>query len=458
MISATRVRAVVNSPAFPYVGAVIVRAGSRAVWGLALPAVLTVAAYGRYQLLATVAVMVAQLALLGTPQAIVRHTGQRIPMGGLLLHAAAVGAVMVAAAPLILPTTRSASAIAVLSAVVLATVVATTFGARAKARFAFGTSWRAEVAGAAVLILATTTIVVAVGGGREWLTPGAVLVVESIALAGTAAVLVTELRVRRDQTAEAPAAPFPALLGNVYSVGGLVLLDVVLFRRLEVYFLERSPDGLAGVAVLGLALQIASVALLVPTTLLEAWQPKLALIRRTGSDRAFEREVRRRAHQLLPLMVVTLVASVTISAGAVGLLFREYQPWLWCVVAFVAIRVACAGAGLYSAALYAVGAQRVLYVPALVGGFVAVASNTVFTRPLGLGGAVLAYCLTQVTVAMLTVVAFRRSAATPLFPSTVSGASSAGSTTPDRPRPRPRSRSLCRMPCPPTAASPSDGR
>lgn len=67
-------------------GAVVVRAGSRAVWGLALPAVLSIAAYGRYQLLITVAVMAAQLALLGTPQTIVRHTGQRVPMGPLLIR------------------------------------------------------------------------------------------------------------------------------------------------------------------------------------------------------------------------------------------------------------------------------------------------------------------------------------------------------------------------------------
>ena len=402
----SRLRTAVGNPATPYVGAVVVRAGSRAVWGLALPAVLSVAAYGRYQLLITVAVMAAQLALLGSPQTIVRHAGQRVPMGPLLLHAVLVGGVLVAITPLLLPALRSAPAIAVVSGVVIATILATAYGARAKSWFAFRTSWRAELAGAGVLILATVLVIGSVGS-RDMVSPNIALTVEAIALAGTAMVLVLSLRRRRDGSEASSPPRLPTLFGDVYSVGGLVLLDVVLFRRLEVYFLERSPDGLAGVAVLGLALQIASVALLVPTALLEAWQPKLAVIRRSGGAHAFEEDVRRRVRQFVPLMAATLVGSVAVTFLAVAFLFRQYQPWLPDVVAFFAIRVACAGAGLYSAALYAVGAQRALYLPALAGGAVAIAANAMLTRPLGLGGAVVAYCLTQVVVTVLTVVAFR---------------------------------------------------
>jgi len=402
-----RLRTAATSPATPYVGAVVVRAGSRAVWGLALPAVLTVGAYGRYQLLATVAVMAAQLALLGTPQTIVRHAGRRIPMRAVLLHAVVIGAVLVVVTPLIFPTSRSTTTVAVLGAVVLTTILVTAYGARAKARFAFATSWYAELAGAAVLVVATSVVVVM--ARRGLVTPGLALAIEAFALASTAVVLVVALRRRsHDERNEAPPVAVPAFFGDVYSVGGLVLLDVVLFRRLEVYFLERSPDGLAGVAVLGLALQIAAVALLVPTALLEAWQPKLALLRRDSGQTAFEDDVRRRARQFAPLMGATLLASVAVAVAAVALVFRQYQPWLWYIVAFVAIRVACAGAGLYSTALYAVGAQRGLYAPAIVAGIVAIAANAVLTRPMGLPGAVVAYLVTQVTVAGLTVLSFRR--------------------------------------------------
>ena len=78
------------------------------------------------------------------------------------------------------------------------------------------------------------------------------------------------------------------------------------------------------------------------------------------------------------------------------------------IVAFVAIRVGCAGAGLYSTAMYAVGVQRALYAPAVVAGVVAVAANVFLTRPMGITGAVIAYLLTQVTVAGLTVLSFHR--------------------------------------------------
>jgi O-antigen/teichoic acid export membrane protein len=402
-----RLRSAMTSPVTPYVGAVFVRAGSRVIWGLALPAVLTVAAYGRYQLLMTVAVMAAQLALLGTPQTIVRQAGHRVPMGTLLAHGVVLSAVLIAAAPLVLPAIRGGTAIAVLSGFVLATILATAYGARAKARFAFNTSWRAELVGAGVLVFATTIVALGSVGPRDLISPELALAVEAFALAATTAVLVFALRSRRGQMAESPAAPLPTLFADVYSVGGLVLLDVVLFRRLEVYFLERSPDGLAGVAVLGLALQIAAVAMLVPTALLEAWQPKLAVLRRSGGQAAFAQEVRRRVRQFVPLMAATLIGSVAVALLAVSFLFRQYQPWLPYVVAFVAIRVAFGGAGLYSTALYAAGAQRALYRPAIVAGVVAVGANAMLTRPLGLRGAVIAYCLTQAVVAVLTFAAFR---------------------------------------------------
>ena len=57
----------------------------------------------------------------------------------------------------------------------------------------------------------------------------------------------------------------------------------------------------------------------------------------------------------------------------------------------------------------------------IVGGIVAIAANAVLTRPLGLAGAVIAYCLTQAVVAIMTVVAFRDS----------SGVRAAGDRQPD---------------------------
>src|SRR5687767_9125133 len=59
-------------------------------------------------------------------------------MGAVLLHAVAIGAVTVVATPVLFPTARSMTSIAVLGALVLTTILVTAYGARAKARFAPG--------------------------------------------------------------------------------------------------------------------------------------------------------------------------------------------------------------------------------------------------------------------------------------------------------------------------------
>lgn len=398
------------APAAPYIAAVAVRTAARAAWGLALPTLLTVAAYGSYQVVATAAAMAAQLALLGAPQTIVRYAGRRLPMRFLVLHSVALAAIAIGAAAAFIPRTRTPAMLGALAAVSLATLGATLFGARAKARFAFGTSLRAELGGAVVLVVAA--IVAVAGIARTVITPGVALMVESIALGATAVVLLRARDSRATTTSTSDAAqaspPVRRMLADIYSVGALVLLDVVLFRRLEVYFLERSPDGLVGVAVLGLSLQIVSIALLVPTALLETWQPRLALAQHSGGDAGFEREFARRGKWFARLMVGVVLLGTAVPLVAVPLVFPRYSPWLGYIVAFVFIRLACAGAGFYSSALYAAGRHRALYAPAVVAVVIAIAGNVVFTRQMGLRGALVAYGATQVTVAVLTVAAFYR--------------------------------------------------
>jgi len=191
-------------------------------------------------------------------------------------------------------------------------------------------------------------------------------------------------------------------------VGMLALLDVVVFRRLEVYFLERSPDGLAGVAVLGLSLQIATVALLIPTAMLEAWQPRFALATNDG-EALLEREVKRYGRLFAWVMAAVVTVGATVPLVAIPLVFPHYRPWTAYIVALVAIRIVCAGAGFFSSVMYATGRHHALYTSAGVAAAVAVLGNASLTSRLGLRGALIAYGLTQITLAVLTVVAFRRS-------------------------------------------------
>jgi O-antigen/teichoic acid export membrane protein len=238
--------------------------------------------------------------------------------------------------------------------------------------------------------------------------PTRALLLEAGALAVTAALL---LRARAQHTASDTTATPPerrAVFASIYSVGMLALLDVVIFRRLEVYFLERSPDGLAGVAVLGLALQIATVALLVPTALLEAWQPRFALAA-NGSEQTFEKEVARYGRVFAWMMIAIVAVGAAVPLIAIPFAFPHYQAWTGYIVALVAIRIACAGAGFFSSVMYATGRHNALYPSAVVAAVVAVCGNALLTSRLGLRGALIAYGLTQLTLAVLTVVAFRRS-------------------------------------------------
>jgi len=199
-----------------------------------------------------------------------------------------------------------------------------------------------------------------------------------------------------------------AVLPSVYSVGGLVLLDLLIWRRLEVYFLQVSPDGLRGVAVFGLASQISALLLLLPWAILEAWSPALAAEHRVGWD-AFETLFHANRRVYRRVLAVLLLAAVLATPLLVRVAFPKYWPWMWQIQAFVMIRVVCSYAGFHSAAMYATKRERWLYVAVIVGGAVGIASNALLTPRLGLRGALVAYALTQLTVALATLVAFERS-------------------------------------------------
>jgi hypothetical protein len=366
---------------------------------------MAIAAYGRYQVLVTAAAMVAQVALLGAPQTIVRFAGRRLPILLMGLHALGLTALGVALAAVALPTIRSGQSLAALGALAIMTVSAAFLSARVKSWFAFRTSLVGEAVGAVVLMSAAAAALISTPARRFFMDPTRALIIESIALAVTVALL---FRAADRSSARGETGPVNRVVfASIYTVGTLGLLDVVVFRRLEVYFLEHSPDGLAGVAVLGLALQIATVVLLIPTALLEAWQPRFAIAASEDSQ-ALEREVARRGRIFARIMAVVVTIGTVIPLAAVPLAFPSYRPWLWYIVALVTIRLACAGAGFHSTVIYAAGRHRALFAPAFISATVAIGANALLTSRLGLRGAVVAYGLTQVTLALLTIVAFRR--------------------------------------------------
>lgn len=394
-----------------YVAAVGVRTAARGIWGLALPSLLTVTAYGQYNLLATLVAVAVQLAVLGAPQTIVRHAGRALPTATLLAHAIVVALAVLAVATLIAPP-GGARTIGIAAAAVCGAATYALLSARAKARFAFGTSLRAEVVaavallgGLAVLVLGARTC------GAGCLDAEQAVLVEAAAIGGAAIVLLVAARTRLRRADLSTRGSF-GVLGSVYSVGFLAALDLVLYRRLDVYFLEQSPDGLAGVAVFGLALQLATMLLIVPTSILEAWQPALAIQFR--EDRAaFDTALRARRQTFHRCLAATAAVGLLVPLVAVPLAFPKYTPWLGYIAALVLVRVGYAVAGFHSATLYAIGGQRWMYRPVLVGSVVAVVANTALTLRFGLTGVLAAQLITQTTVSVLTARAFHRASRDP---------------------------------------------
>jgi len=292
-----------------------------------------------------------------------------------------------------------------LGAMALAQIGYATLLPRAKAVGAFREVLRAEWMGAASVGLAMAVSLMS-GVAAQRSHYGPLVVLETLATVVVLASLVLSHGARIGAQ-EWRVAGLSKELRSVYSVGMLVLLDVLIWRRLELYFLQASPDGLKGVAVFGLASQVATLALLVPGAMVEAWSPGLAATSRTGRE-AFVARLRENQRIYLPTFGVITAGALALTPVLVHVLFARYVAWMGYILAFVAIRVACGYAGFYSAALYATKRERMLYLPVLVGGTIGVLSNTALTLRWGLSGAVAAYALTQGTVALATWLAFRR--------------------------------------------------
>jgi O-antigen/teichoic acid export membrane protein len=377
------------------------------MWGIVVPAILPISGYGAYSVLQTTAGVVAQIGLLGTSQTILREPGRKVPIGGLLLHSLLLAGVALPVAVLIapLPDPRYPWLLGALVLGLLWYGIAVT---RAKAVGAFADVLRAELVGAAAFVAAIGAVVFLMLGRRRPVDYGVVVLLEVVATAALLAALGRSPggRIAGD---EWRLAGTPAFLRSVYSVGGLVLLDLLIWRRLEIYFLQASPDGLRGVAVFGLASQLSSLLLLVPSAFAEAWSPAFAADLRIGWA-PFERRFRDNRRVYRRIIALLVLAAAAMTPLLIRVAFPKYWPWVWQASAFVLIRVVASYAGLHAAAIYATKRERWLYAPVIAGGVVGVVSNVVLTLPWGLRGAILAYALTQGTVAVATLVVSRASA------------------------------------------------
>jgi O-antigen/teichoic acid export membrane protein len=386
-------------------GAAGVRSLSRSVWGIFVPTMLPVAGYGMYSLLQTTAAVISQFSILGTPQTLLRRPGHKLPVAGLFLHSLLIACLVL---PLLwLRRSPRDSWYDILVTAMAVTLMG--YGilvARAKAANAFAGVLRAEFVGAFALLFGLCALVLTRHGrgthDTSYVTVAALEIGASVVIV-LSLMLPHSTRMTRHEFRLAGTA---AVLPSVYSVGILVLLDLLIFRRLEMYFLEASPDGLQGVAVFGLGTQLANLFLLFPSAMVEAWMPGLATsYASTWQD--FEDRFKSNRQTYRPAFALIVVASIIGPPLLVRLVFTHYATWTWSVGAFAAIRVVFSYAGFYSSALYVARRERSLYLPGLLGVVVGIGSNWLLTVRWGVRGAVVAFALTQATVAIATMMAFR---------------------------------------------------
>jgi O-antigen/teichoic acid export membrane protein len=397
-----------TSPAALNIAAAATRTASRSVWGLFVPALLPVAGYGVYSLLQTTAAVMSQIGILGTPQTLLRQPGRTLPIAGLFLHSLLVACI---ALPLVMlhkgvTDGRYVVLVATMAVMLIAYGIVT---ARTKATNAFAAILRAEAFGAVALLLALAGLILSPRVlGTRGTSYAAVAALEIAATAVVVMTLVLSPRTRISR-AELRLDGMREVLPSVYSVGILVLLDLLIFRRLEMYFLEGSPDGLQGVAVFALGAQFASLLLLFPSAMLEAWMPDLATTF-AGRWEGFEARLTANRRTYRRAFAYVLAASILVPAAFVRFVFTRYAPWMWYVVGFAAVRVICSYAGFYSSALYVTRRERWLYVPGLLGVVVGIGFNSLLTLRWGVRGGLAAFAATQATVAVATLLAFRAAA------------------------------------------------
>lgn len=389
-----------------YIGATCVRAAALGLWGLAVPALLTVAGYGQYSLLSTTVLLAAQLAMLGMPQVLIANARRTLPVLGLMLHAIALALAVAIIGSLALPQV-GLRLFPLLAVGTIAVVVYKIGGARARADLAFPAALASESAVATVFLLAGITMLL-LRQNCQGLCPSGPLAVAAEALAfGTGGLVLMTMSSLRPRAEEMTVRGTMRWLPSVYSVGFLALFDIILLRRIEVYFLQRSADGLQGVAVFSLGAQFGTMLQLLPVAMTETWQPQLAILWRAGRG-GFNAAFHRLQRQYLLGTVATFLIGVPACLGVVALGFHKYAPWLGLIGIITASRILFVTTALHSSTLYALGMQRHLYRPVVLGTVVALAANAMLTLPFGLRGAVLSFVVAQMTLSWLTWRAFVR--------------------------------------------------
>jgi len=370
---------------------------ARAIWGLVVPALLPIGQFGAYSVAKTEAGVLAQLSLLGSPQVILRKGLQIGGPAWLIVHSVILLSFAWCVGGMVIHNEHRWLLYLLAAAQVLQGIGSAVCRRASRYAVALG----GEALFAAVLLIGGMPLAsrasVAVPSAFAWF-----LSLEAIALAGSSALL---LWAGSHAAADEPQRKKPAhiaILRESYSIGLLVLMDTILWRRIELFFIIGS-HGAAAAGVYALGSHLGGIACLPMTAVLEAWYPALSETwTRTRSRWPQVWGYRKHTFKLVFGLSLALAVPATLVLLHVPLL-QQYSPWTIRIVALVVTIVALHFGGLYSSALYATGNQSRLYIPVFSATVMTLAGNSILTSRFGLDGALVTYAVSRGYLAVATV-------------------------------------------------------
>lgn len=409
-----------------------VQFAGRTLSTLLVPLLLVPDEYGRYVSLVWLATALIQLGASGLPHAAQRYiprvasAGQRAAVTGLLVRAglasASIWLIAVAVWTLAAGRVRGHSL-----ALFLLVAVAVLAGTQATVRVALlKAEQRFLIPGAveAAVQAGKFAFLLAVWGATGGMTVLLAFLAESLCWLAQAGVLSRLIR-RLDVPSRLEPAQRRDVVSYAASVGCIVLVDFVIWQRIEVVFLERL--GLVREAgFFYLATQVASVATFVPNSAVAALFPAFAALEVRGRS-ALKRVYQLASGTLWLASVPILALGLFVLPGLLVTIYGEAYTGVAFVLPLVLVgRVSLMAGSAASTLMYATGRQRTVLVIVIVGATVTIAADLVLVPWLGLLGAGIAVAVIQPLIAGATIVAASRAAgcAVPIRAGTAIGGAS----------------------------------
>ncbi|MFX4262552.1 lipopolysaccharide biosynthesis protein [Pelotomaculum propionicicum] len=376
----------INNAALSNVVASGIRVGSKSIWGLALPLLLAVDQYGYYSLVIATAGIIVQVSVLGAPQVIMRSQ-DNVPLPALVLHS-----FLIAAAGFIVIKifTKYQDGYILLIAMVAALASYQIVSALVKKVMMFYIIMISEFAGAAVLFFSLIYIwFTRDNSALSW--PNLVLI-EIISAAFMVFVLLIffytcKISISKDIFIK---NYFPA----IYSIGLISFIDIFVWKRMEIYFLQASPSGIEGVAVFSLALMIYNAFIFIPNSVVEAWYPSIAAQYISAAE-SFHIYIKEKIKKFAKIYSLFCVLSFPVIVLLLRLMFNSYLQWSGYILILVGAALFFGCECFCSSVLYSTGHEKELYFPAVSGAAVALVLNATITVRYGLNGVIFAYIITH---------------------------------------------------------------